>query len=403
MGMYALDEGFIIRLYDREGNLLWDAENHDMAYCHEVMENITHRMETMRPDMHGHFVTYSYELEPDGHKQGTLEISYYTPYYLDENKFQFIKALNRILVIVAIVSLAVAALFGVLISKRITKPISGVISVTRKISEGDYAVRAETDLKELEIYELAAAVNHMADSLQDQEYLRKQMTKDIAHELRTPVTNISSYMEMMMEGVMDPTKERLDSCYQELSRLSSIIRDLERLENAESDDISLDLEEMDLSDLSRTILKGFETKLREKNIRASITGDAAYVLADKGRMGQVIANLLSNAIKYTDENGSIDVYVKRDKDKVSLMVEDTGIGIPEDEQSRIFERFYRTDKSRTRKTGGAGIGLSISKAIVLAHNGSICCESRDEKGTRFIVSLPAARKGISASKHIDTP
>ena len=388
MGMYALREGFILRLFDSNKNILWDAENHDMEQCHEVMDNIMHRMHEKMPELKGEFVTYSYDLKSGDELNGILEISYYTPYYLNENEFQFIRALNAILGLVGLVSIVIAAFLGVLIARRITDPISGVISATKKISEGDYSVRVDTNLKELETYELADSINTMAGVLKEQEYLRKQLTADIAHELRTPVTNISSYMEMMIDDVMEPTPERLQSCYDELSRLSGIIADLERLENAESDEIVLEKEKVDLYELSESIFNGFRTKFDEKKITSVIVGNRVNVFADRGRIGQVVANLISNAVKYTDEKGSITVSVDRDDDKAVLAIEDTGIGISEEDRMRVFERFYRTDKSRTRKTGGAGIGLSISKAIVTAHGGTICCESEPGVGSRFIVTLP---------------
>lgn len=388
MGMYALKEGFIIRLYDSDRKLLWDAEHHDMELCHDVMDNIIYRMNEKMPELKGEFVTYSYELKSGERLNGILEISYYTPYYLNENAFQFIRALNMILVVVGAISVIASAFLGIFIAKRITDPISGVISATTKISEGDYNVRVKEDLKEKETYELAAAINKMASTLKEQEYLRKRMTDDIAHELRTPVTNISSYMEMMIDDVMEPTPDRLKSCYDELSRLSDLINDLQRLETAESELVIKEIEDIDLYELAGAILQGFATKLEEKNISYELSGDMVKLRADRGRIGQVVANLLSNAVKYTDENGSIRVVVKRDNDRAVLTVEDTGIGISEEEKERVFERFYRTDKSRTRKTGGAGIGLSISRAIVQAHGGTIHCESTPGQGSSFIVSLP---------------
>ena len=203
-----------------------------------------------------------------------------------------------------------------------------------------------------------------------------------------PVTNISSYMEMMIEDIMEPTRDRLKSCYDELLRLSGLITDLERLETAESSEIILEKEDINLYALSESILQGFNTRLNDKNITSKLEGDEVHVFADKGRIGQVLSNLLSNAVKYTDVNGSINVLVKKDVDKAVLVVEDTGIGIAKEDQMRVFERFYRTDKSRTRKTGGAGIGLTITKAIVQAHGGTIHCESEPGEGSRFIVTLP---------------
>lgn len=397
MGMYALKEGFIICLYDKDMNLLWDAENHDMELCHDVMDDIMLRMHSRMPELKGDFVTYSYDLKSGEKLIGILQISYYTPYYLNENEFRFIKALNNILVIVGLVSIAIAAFFGVLISRRITKPISGVITASKKISEGNYDVRVNTGVKEQETYELADAINTMAKTLKEQEYLRKQMTADIAHELRTPVTNTSSYIEMMMDDVMEPTPERLKSCYDELLRLSAIIGDLDRLESAELNGIIPDKQEFGLYELAESILQGFNTKLDEKKIDAKVTGSEVAVFADRGRIGQVIANLVSNAIKYTDEKGKITIDISKVENNAVMVVEDTGIGISPEEQTRVFERFYRTDKSRTRKTGGAGIGLSISKAIVQLHNGTIRCESEPGVGSKFIVSLPEKSREVKGT------
>ena len=388
MGMYALKDGYIIRLYDGSGGLLWDAENHDMALCHKVMNSITEKMQKNRPELHGDFVTYTYAFKANGKSNGSIEISYYTPYYLDENAFEFIEALGQILIFVGVISLIVAVFLGIIIAKRITTPVADVISMTKEISEGNYGERVNVNLKEREIYELADAVNNMASSLEEQEYLRRQLTDDIAHELRTPVTNISSYIEMMIDDVMEPTPERLKSCYAELLRLSGLIKDLERLQNAESDAITLEKTDIDIYSLAKEIMQGFKIGFEEKKIDVKLYGEETHVFADRKRIGQVIANFLSNAIKYTDENGSISVSVTKNDKQAVFSVKDTGIGIPFSEQNRVFERFYRTDKSRTRKTGGVGIGLSISKAIVKAHNGTIRCESEPGAGSNFIVTLP---------------
>lgn len=388
MGMFALKDGFILRLYDADGNLVWDAENHDTEFYQEVMKSIAEEMEEKLPEFGGDFVTYDYNLESGDKQIGKLEIRYFTPYYLDDNDFRFITSLYRILSLAGLISIIVAIVFAILFARRITTPVSGVISLTKKISQGDYGVRVDMNQKDRETYDLANSVNHMAASLEEQEYLRRQLTGDIAHELRTPVTNISSYMEMMIDDVMEPTSERLKSCYDELSRLSDMIKDLERLEKAESGKIHLNKEDVELVSLSETILQSFETGIHEKNIEARVIGEEVHIDADRGRIAQVVANLLSNSLKYTDEGGKIVISVKKKKNTAELIVEDTGIGIPKEEEERIFERFYRTDKSRTRKTGGTGIGLTITRVIVQAHEGTITCESEQGKGSRFIVTLP---------------
>ena len=388
LGMYALEDGFIIKLYNKDKNILWDAEHHDMALCHEIMQSITVLMQTERPGFDGDFVTRRYELKQSGTMVGYLDISYYSPYYMNENAFQFITALNRILVAVGCISLIGAVIMGVLLANSIVKPISKVVKITQMISDGDYDTRFQEDIRTKELHGLAQAVNQMAESLEEQEILRKRLISDVTHELRTPVANISSYMEMMNDGIMEPTPERLQKCFNELQRLSGLIDDLEQLRQVENENMVLDKSDVDLRELSQTVIENFELKLREKHLNGQVTGEAAIVPIDRNRMQQVITNLVSNAIKYSNDGGTIRVVIENTDDSAMIHVEDSGIGIPQEDLKRIFERFYRTDKSRNRKTGGAGVGLAIAKSIVQAHKGKISAESEEGKGSRFTVVLP---------------
>lgn len=390
MGMYGLESGFIIKLYDVDENVLWDAEHHDMTLCIDVMQSITVLMQEKRPDLNGDFVTHRYDLKQSGVIVGYLDISYYSPYHMNENDFQFITALNRILAAVGSVSLIGAVIMGVLLANSIVKPISKVVEITQKISDGDYDTRFKEGIRTKELHELILAVNQMAESLEEQENLRKRLTSDVTHELRTPVANISSYMEMMTDGIMEPTPERLQNCYDELQRLSGLISDLERLRQAENENLVLDKSDVDLRELSQVVMGNFEIQLREKHLDGQVTGDAAIVPIDRDRMQQVITNLVSNSIKYTNDGGTVRVIIEDTNDSGIIHVEDSGIGIPQENLKRIFERFYRTDKSRNRKTGGAGIGLTIAKAIVQAHKGKLTVESEEGKGSRFTVVLPKA-------------
>lgn len=393
MGMYALEDGFIIKLYDKDENILWDAENHDMTLCHEVMQSITILMEKERAELDGNFVTQRYDLKPSEELVGYLDISYYSPYYMDEHDFHFIAALNRILIAVGSISLVSAIIMGVLLANHIARPVSEVVEVTQKISEGDYTAGFRDggcdegltkDIRTKELYELTNAVSQMAKSLKEQEALRKRLTSDVTHELRTPVANISSYMEMMADGVMEPTTERMQSCYEELQRLSGLICNLERLRQVEDENLVLDKTEVDLLELSQNVLGNFESQLLEKHLKGQVSGDAAVIFADKGRIQQVLTNLVSNAIKYSNDGGMIHVVIEDTKNSGIIHVEDNGIGIPQEDLGRIFERFYRTDKSRNRKTGGAGIGLTIVRTIVQAHGGNISVESKEGKGLSLI-------------------
>lgn len=388
LGMYALNEGYIIKLYDDNGETVWDAEHHDMTLCARMMDTISVRMQEKRSDIQGEFVSHRVALKQEDKEIGFLDISYYSPYYLTENDFQFMEALNRILIAVGIVSLLGAVIMGLILANSITKPIARTVKITKQISDGDYNIRFRDDVRTRELSGLVCAVNQMAESLEKQENMRKRLTSDVAHELRTPIANISSYLEAIIEGVWEPTPERLQNCYDELDRISKLVSDLERLRQVEYENLILHKTDVDLLELTQTVIRNFENRLVQKNLCCTVNGSSAVVSVDSDRMQQVVTNLVSNAVKYSNENGNIRVLIEDKKDFAAIRVEDDGIGIAEEDLNLIFERFYRTDKSRNRKTGGAGIGLTIAKTIVQAHGGSILVESKVGYGSRFTVVLP---------------
>ena len=393
LGMYALKDGYLIRLSGAEGQVIWDAENHDMTLCHQIMQDVRTRMSQHRPDLDGNFTTYRYDLKQNDEVIGYLDVSYYSPYYLNESDFRFLDSLNRILLVVGICAAVAAAAAGAVLAKSLSVPLLKVTEMTRKISEGDYGMRLENGNRQTqELVELSSAVNHMAESLERQETLRRRLTSDVAHELRTPVANVSLNLEMMLDEVWEPTKDRLQSCYEELGRISGIISDLEKLRQMEAENMNLELEPVNLLELAQAVETAFEPDLKKKKLTCEVSGEAAAVMGDQRRLHQVIFNLVSNAVKYSTEGGTIQIRVKQEKHKAVLIVEDQGIGMAEEELPLIFERFYRTDLSRSRKTGGAGIGLAIVKAIVQAHQGTVTVTSKVGCGSRFTVTLPAGEE-----------
>ena len=383
MGMYALNDGYIIRLQDKNDNILWDAENHDMTLCHDIMQSISVLMNKARPDLQGDFLTHRYELP-----YGYLDISYYGPYYIRDNDFQFMEALNYVLVAVGMIALAAAVVISVMLADKISGPVAEAVNITRRIAGGDYSIRLSHEGSVEELHALVQSVNHMAKSLEEQDILRRRLTSDVAHELRTPLTNLSSCLEMMIEGVWHATTERLESCYGEIHRLSAIISDLEQLRQAEDGNLTLNITRTDLLELSKSAVNSFMSCFQERGIICTVEGKNTEAFVDSGRIRQVITNLLSNAIKYSWQGGRVRVMVSEMHENSIITVEDDGIGIPEQDLGRIFERFYRTDRSRTRKTGGAGIGLAIARAIVKAHGGSITAQSKKERGSIFTIALP---------------
>jgi len=256
------------------------------------------------------------------------------------------------------------------------------------ISRGYYGSRIEEKSGTKEIAQLTETINNLAETLENQENLRKRLTADVAHELRTPLATLQSHIEAMIDGIWEPDAERLKSCHEEIMRISRLVGDLEKLAKYESENLVLIKTDFDISELIRHIMKNFENNFANKGIEIKFTGRKEVVTADRDKISQVIVNLLSNALKYTQNAGTVQVTVNGTHDAVEIKVKDTGIGIPPEDLPHIFERFYRADKSRNRLTGGAGIGLTITKAIIDAHGGSINVTSRVGEGTEFIVSLP---------------
>lgn len=386
IGMYALSDGYIIKIYSEDGKSVWDAENHDTSRCNQIMDEISDRMEKYGTE--GEFVSQKYAITQNGEKVGDVDIRYYGPYFLSESDSLFLDSLNELLLAICIFSLMFSFIAGWFLAKGISRPIVKTADIAGKISAGNYAIRFEGETKTKELHLLVGAINHLASALDKQENLRKQLTSDVAHELRTPLASVGSHLEAMILNVWEPTSERLKSCYEEIIRLGKIVEDLERLEKVESDNLKLDKADVDLLQLARNVCDNFEAEFANKNLHISIEGKSSVISLDRDRISGVITNLISNAVKYTSEGGRIRVCVQDFDSESILTVEDNGSGIPESELPFVFERFYRADKSRNRNTGGAGIGLAIVKSIVLAHNGTVGVQSVGNGGSCFTVTLP---------------
>ncbi|HCL01066.1 MAG TPA: two-component sensor histidine kinase [Lachnoclostridium phytofermentans] len=388
IGMYALYDGFIIKVYENDGTSVWDAEQHDMSLCTQVMADISKRMQKKYPRMNGEFTTKEYKLKQGSDDVGVVSISYFGPYFLSENDFKFLNALNTILVSIGSVSLMFAVYIGWMLARKISRPITKTVKMTTEIAEGNYEIRftEHTGTKELDA--LVSSINNLASTLEKQEVIRKQLTSDVSHELRTPLTTIGTHIEAMIEGVWEPTTDRLTSCYEEINRITNLVKDLEQLSKVENDNLKLNITSVDISEVIETIKGNFETELYNKSLNVSVVGTAGTIPVDKERISQVIINLLSNAIKYTPDFGKIEITLEDYETSLVIQVKDNGIGIPEEELPFIFERFYRADKSRNRRTGGAGIGLAIVKSVVHAHGGKVEVSSKLETGTVFRVLLP---------------
>ncbi|HWQ79745.1 MAG TPA: HAMP domain-containing sensor histidine kinase [Anaerovoracaceae bacterium] len=386
LGMHSLNEGYILSVYDNRDNKIWDAESHEMTLCLKVMEEISARMEQHGAE--GAFTAYEYSIEQNGQKIGTAKISYYSPFFLSENDFSFLGSLNAIFIAVGLISILASLFIGELLARRITRPIVKTSDIAMQIAAGNYDIQFEGETKTRELRNLMLTINHLASALSRQEKFRKQLSADIAHELRTPLATLGTHLEAMTMQIWEPTPERLKSLHEEILRLSTIVADLERIERVEGENLMLNKAPVDLFELVRTVCVSFEGELRKKDLKFTLDGGASVINIDKDKISGVISNIMSNAVKYTPEHGEIRAYVQDSENNSIFIMEDTGIGIPQDELPHIFERFYRADKSRNRNTGGTGLGLAIVKAIVTAHGGTVDVQSGLNPGSRFIVTLP---------------
>lgn len=385
IGMNALENGLIIKLNDSNNEVVWDATIHNSGMCVSMLKSMQENMESRYKNFDGEYTEKQYPIMYEQEIVGYLYIGYYGPFYLNDNDLYFIETLNNMLVIISLISIAISFIVGMLMAKRINDPILEVINIAKKIEKGNYKYKIKKHSKTLEINEMINTINSLADVLESQENLRNRLTSDIAHELRTPITIVKTHLEAMIDGVWDITKERLESCNMELKRITSIVEDLEKL--AEIENIKLNKVDFNIDELILSISKSFEIELTNKNISLKENLNSKTIFADKDRIGQVIVNILSNAIKYTSENGKIEISTKIIGNNTILIIKDNGIGISEEDLPHIFDRFYRADKSRNRNTGGSGIGLSIVKSIIEAHNAKVIVNSEINKGSEFIITI----------------
>jgi two-component system, OmpR family, sensor histidine kinase BaeS len=388
IGVSALAEGIIVKVRDTSSRIIWDATVHNNGLCTSMLAHMAQNMSSRYPNFKGGYVETSYPVTHDFIQVGSVDIGYYGPYYFNDNDLTFINTLNKMLVGVGIFSLLFALILGGIMAKRLSTPISRVIASARQIAKGYFDDRITDKSSTREIEQLTTTINDLADTLEKQEVLRKRLSADVAHELRTPLATLQSHLEAMIDGIWKPDADRLKGCHEEIMRINRMVGDMEKLARYESENLILNKTDFDISELVANIVKNFETDFVGKGIGISFNYSEEKINADKDKISQVIINLMSNALKYTPQGGSVEINIKGSETDTEIQIQDTGMGIPPEDLPHIFERFYRADKSRNRMTGGSGIGLAIVKAIIEAHKGSVTVKSELNKGTGFTVLLP---------------
>jgi histidine kinase len=312
----------------------------------------------------------------------------------------FRAGVNESLAIAAFAALVVALVASIFISRRVVAPLQEITQASLRIADGHFKQRVvvlDGDPQNMdELAQLAQAFNQMAERLEHTEEMRLQLLGDVSHELRTPLTAIKGSMEALVDGVLPAERATFEQIEQEADRLQRLVNDLQELSRVEAGAYELEIQPIAIETLVKTAVRRMESPYQHKGITLSVSLDSDLPTSqgDPDRLLQVLINLLSNACQYTPTGGEVRVQVEMLGEEIMISVVDNGIGIPPEHISRLFTRFYRVDKSRSRQAGGgSGIGLTIARYLIEAHGGRIWAESPGPgQGSTFAFTLPVQKQ-----------
>ena len=323
-----------------------------------------------------------------GVRVATIIVSAPTGKLLSAADVRLAGSLDGLHLVAGVIATLTALATALLLSQTLSRPLRRIRAVAERLSRGELDARV-IEGAEPEMRDVGHALNQLADNLQQEERLRREGIADLAHELRTPVNGLLSRVEAAQDGVL-PLEQNLSAMHREVVRLTQLLNDLSRLADAQQPGIIVNKSPLDLAAVVDSSIPSVQPRINERHIELNVRSEPTWVSGDAARLQQIVVNLLSNAVNYTAEHGRIDVSVSHTDAEAILEVRDNGIGIAADDLPFIFTRFWRADRSRSRTTGGTGIGLTIVNELVHAHDGRIEVDSALGVGTRFRVFLPAA-------------
>jgi signal transduction histidine kinase len=301
----------------------------------------------------------------------------------------FLVCVHRYMIWASCAAMLCAGGISLVLTRKLLRPLSQMTAISQRIATGDYSAQVQLTSHD-EVGQLAKSFNQMAASLQRIEHLRHTMVSDVAHELRTPLTNMRGYLEALRDEVLAPNPETFELLHEETLRLVHLVEDLLQLTKADAARVTLRRQNVVLPDLVEQALDLLQPQFVAKEIMVkTFLAQRDVVSADADKLAQAVRNVLHNAWQYTPAGGDVTVTVRRESGGVTLLVDNTGDGIPQADLPFIFERFYRGEKSRSRDHGGAGIGLAIVKELVEAHGGRVGAESAPG-ASRIWLTLPAS-------------
>ncbi len=308
---------------------------------------------------------------------------------------KFLAAFNQSLWLGGLTAAVVAVGAGLWLAGRMARPLAELRAAARAIASGrlDQRVQAFGG----EIGEVAQAFNAMAARLEADERLRREFLAAVAHELRTPLANVQAHLEAILDGVAEPTPERIAALHTQTVLLNRLVSDLRDLTLAQAGALPLQRCPVDLTEVCREVVEALEPWFQERQVTAAVVAEGpVWAWGDPQRLRQVLQNLVHNAVRFSPPAGAVHVVLTTQEGWAEVTVEDDGPGVPPEDLERVFEPFYRGDPSRSRHSGGSGLGLAVVKQLVGAHGGTVRAERKPDRGSRFVVRLPTPPPGAAA-------
>ncbi|MBZ9686570.1 HAMP domain-containing protein [Clostridium estertheticum] len=386
---YAVSQELFIEIKDMKGNLIFSsgsAHLQNRSKSDSMMGSMMHKGSNNNL---GEYLEANHPLLKNGNTVGYLVAGYFSTSYLTNAALAFTMTLNQSFMLSAFITLLIGLVISIILSKQISNPLIKITSTANQMRDGHLDIRCSIKTKTKEIHELSNSINYLAETLSQQEMIRKRFTSDMAHEIRTPLTTLKTHVEAILDGVWEPTKERIEVFSEEIDRLTKLVDNLRNLAKLEQANLNLNKTKFNLSNELNGIMNNFELLYSKSGftLASNLTGNI-IVAMDKDKLKQIMYNLLYNSYNYLNIGGEVQITLVQTEKHIVIKVKDNGLGIAEKDLPYIFERFYRSDLSRNKNSGGSGIGLTITKSLVEAHNGKIFVESQLGAGTTFTIEFP---------------
>lgn len=386
---YAIAESYVIEIADLNNNTLFTTGMYPLMGHQSNGHMMGSMMGRMFRNMTESYNENIYPITYNNNEIGKVTIGYFGASNISKEAMSFKLTLYQSILISSFIAVIVSALISILISRQLGIPIRKITKASKDIKEGNLSIRTNIKTNIEEISELSSSINNLANTLEQQEALRNRLTSDMAHEIRTPLTTIKSHIEAFIDGIWQPTPERLMDCYDEVGRLHSLVENLEDINKLDKANYVLNKSKFRIHEELEKIVNSLIPQFSKKNLELNLDNKTDIeVSMDRDKFKQIMYNLLSNAFKYSHENGVVNISSYIENENLYIVVQDFGIGISPKDLPHVFEHLYRGDLSRTRSTGGSGIGLTITKTLVEAHGGTIETESSNASGTIFKIELP---------------